>query len=550
MQTSLSHNADVERNLPPTLARSDSGRDRRTHGRSAVPHSVQLRTRGRRTRSRERSGTLLHWSPKGGRIEIPHALEGGEWLDLRFPRSSAAHLPDDFPANRPISAQVVAKAAVDTRAQAGYAYGLKFHVGKDRRRLRFLDRCITCLAFSAFVAIFANVCYLKAYNINYFWYSPLANFYSLVISCYILSRFVLSVFYRPPRDVGYLPTVSAVIACKNEEVSIARTLECIYQSDYPKDRLEVIVVNDGSTDNTLSEMQRTKARHPDLQIIDFETNLGKRHGMAAGARRARGQILLYVDSDSFVRPDAVRQMVQGFADAEVGAVCGHADVQNAHQNMLTKMQEVRYFVAFRVVKAAESLFSTVACCSGCLAAYRRSYLMPILDEWLNQSFLGTPATFGDDRSLTNYMLRRYRVIYNSKAIATTIVPDSYRKFFKQQLRWKKSWVRETFIASGFMWRRHPVAAFFYYLGGIFPVISPIVAFNALVLPLISPRHVSFLYIYGALLMATLYGLYYLWQHRNWLWVYGIVFSFFYMFVLVWQTYYALLTVRRNHWGTR
>jgi hyaluronan synthase len=142
------------------------------------------------------------------------------------------------------------------------------------------------------------------------------------------------------------------------------------------------------------------------------------------------------------------------------------------------------------------------------------------------------------------------VIYNSRAVCSTIVPETYRQFFKQQLRWKKSWVRETFLASRFMWRRHPMAAFFFYLGGIFPVISPVVAFNALILPVFNADPVSLLYVYGATLMSGLYGLYYLARMRSRLWVYGVAFSFFYMFLLVWQTYYALLTVRRNHWGTR
>jgi hyaluronan synthase len=176
--------------------------------------------------------------------------------------------------------------------------------------------------------------------------------------------------------------------------------------------------------------------------------------------------------------------------------------------------------------------------------------MPILDEWLNQTFLGTRATFGDDRSLTNFILRRHRVIYNSSATCTTLAPESWRQFFRQQLRWKKSWIRETFIGAGFMWRRHPAAAFFYYLGAVFPVVSPIVVFNALVYPPLVGGRISLLYVYGATLMAALYGLYYLGRKRNGLWLYGVAFSFFYMLVLVWQTYYALATVRRNHWGTR
>ena len=407
------------------------------------------------------------------------------------------------------------------------------------------------LAIVLFAAGVAHVGYLKISNIEYFWYRPWANTYSLLISFYILSRFFLSAFYRPPRETAsYRPTVSAVIACKNEEKSIARTIHCLYASDYPEHLFEVIAINDGSTDGTLREMQRVKELYPRLRIIDFGRNLGKRHGMAAGARAARGEILVYVDSDSFVRRDTLARIVQGFKDPDVGGVCGHALVHNARKNFLTRMQEVRYYVAFRVVKAAESLFGAVACCSGCLAAYRRRYVMPILDVWLRQRFLGTNATFGDDRSLTNFMLRRYRVIYDSRAICSTIVPETYRQFFRQQLRWKKSWVRETLLAGRFMWRRHPMAAFFFYLGGIFPFISPIVVCAALVVPLFGFGTVSLLYIYGATLMSALYGLYYLGRLRSGLWVYGVAFSFFYMLILVWQTYYAMFTVRRNHWGTR
>ena len=72
------------------------------------------------------------------------------------------------------------------------------------------------------------------------------------------------------------------------------------------------------------------------------------------------------------------------------------------------MQAVRYFVAFKVVKAAESVFSAVTCCSGCFSAYRREAILPHLDWWEHQTFLGRPSTFGDDRSLTNCVLRTGR----------------------------------------------------------------------------------------------------------------------------------------------
>lgn len=439
---------------------------------------------------------------------------------------------------------------IDNRPAAVSTYTIRFAKGwRKKLSVRLGELFPLCALFVFFLGV-ANVFYLKADNVQYFWYTPLLNLYGILISSYILTRFLIAPFYRAPKDCGYLPKISVIIACKNEEDSIRATIDCVYRSNYPRELLEVVAVNDGSTDNTLAEMQRAEKDHPTLSVINFETNLGKRHGMAAGARMATGEILVYIDSDSFVRPSTLRKIVQGLADPEVGAVCGHANVTNAQTNLLTKMQEVRYFVAFRVIKSAEAVFSTVSCCSGCLAAYRRSYVMEVLDTWLKQRFLGVEATFGDDRSLTNYMLRRYRVIYDYEAMCTTLVPDTYKKFLRQQLRWKKSWLRETWIASHFMWKRNPIAVFFFYLGAIFPVLAPLVVLNSLVIPLVVYGELSYVYIYGATLMATLYGLVYLAYYRNRLWVYGIAFSFFYMLVLVWQTFYAMLTVRQNHWGTR
>ncbi|RTZ96801.1 MAG: family 2 glycosyl transferase [Deltaproteobacteria bacterium] len=508
---------------------------------------------------------LLDSSASGGCIRSSVPLNVGDWIQIHLGKSAAklkgiaAH---KFIAKGRITARIVRIAKEKCfgdgeKSNSDHFYGISYAVDLKERLSLLFYRQIPLIVATLFLIGVLNALYLKSFNIFFFWYQPLFNSYSLFVTLYILSRFFLAVFYRPPKDVNFLPSISVVVACKNEEDSIRKTIDCIYESDYPPDLMEVIAINDGSTDNTLHEMRLTAKDHPGFEIINFEKNLGKRHGMAAGARKARGEILIYIDSDSFVQPNTLKKLVQGFSNPEVGAVCGHANVASYSSNMLTKMQQVRYFVAFRVIKASESIFSTVSCCSGCLAAYRRKFVMDILDVWLNQSFLGVPATFGDDRSLTNFMLHRYRVLYDSQAICTTIVPDRYYKFFKQQLRWKKSWIRETFIACKFMWRRHPLAAFFFYSGAIFPVVAPIIVLNALVLPLIGPvlsvdifGPPSYLYVYGAFLMAVLYSLVYLLYYRDRIWIYGVAFSFFYMLVLVWQTYYAIITVRDNRWGTR
>ncbi|HNX95221.1 MAG TPA: glycosyltransferase [Holophaga sp.] len=527
---------------------SKKGRERREQKRYAINVSGKIFHRPA-LRSSDNMMRVTDISRSGAKIETMRPLAPGDWVTLRIPQFKAVQRrPNSY---IKVRAKVLHEAYASDGELGGFTYGVQF--ARDSKGLfRFaMSRILPWAATMAIIAIAILVGFFKTENIKFFWYHPFFNTYGILVSAYILSRFILAVFYRPPEHTpGYEPTVTAMVVCKNEEKAIYKTIQGIFQANYPLEKMQVISVNDGSTDGTLAEMERAKADHPSLEVIHFEINRGKRHGMAAGARKAKGDILVYVDSDSFIQPDAIRELVTAFADPEIGGVCGHANVDNARTNLLTKMQEVRYFVAFRVVKAAESVFSAVTCCSGCLAAYRRTYLLEFLDEWLAQTFLGCEATFGDDRSLTNKMLRNWKVIYNSRATCTTIVPEDWKVFFRQQLRWKKSWIRESLLATKFMWKRHPLVGFFFYFGVIFPLLSPVVVANALIIPVLHGQWFSLQYVLGTTVMATLFGLVYFARYRTRIWVYGIWFSFFYMFVLVWQTYYALLTVRKNHWGTR
>jgi hyaluronan synthase len=214
---------------------------------------------------------------------------------------------------------------------------------------------------------------------------------------------------------------------------------------------------------------------------------------------------------------------------------------------------VRYFVAFRVVKAAESVFHAVTCCSGCFSAYRRDAIMPRLEWWENQRFLGVDSTFGDDRSLTNCVLRDWRVVYEKKARSHTIVPSTFRAFLTQQTRWKRSWTRESLLVARFIWRKHPVAALFTYLSIVLPLIAPAAALHAIVWgPIAHGGTLPLVYIAGIYALAMVYSLYYVLYQDEYslVWVYGVLFVFFYLGIMLWQTYYAIATCRTASWGTR
>ena len=422
----------------------------------------------------------------------------------------------------------------------------------NRRWVRVLSAVTRVVVGVYSVAILAFVWLTKDLTMGSFTDNPVFAGYSTAVVIYVLGRFVIALFYRPWPDQGYRPTVSIIVPAFNEEDCIAKTLEACFAVDYPRDKLEIIVVNDGSTDDTWLRICDVKGRHTELYAIDLGANYGKRGAMAEGLRRCSGEIAFFVDSDSYLDRDAVKAIVAPFADPEVGGVVGHADVENAMENWLTKMQQVRYYSAFRVIKATESVLGgTVICASGCCAAYRRSVVMEDLEAWEFQTFLGRPATFGDDRALTNRILRSHKVVYQETARATTMVPETMRVFLRQQLRWKKSWLRESIEVCRYFWRKHLLAAILTYASIAFPFFAPFVVLHAVLGHLVGGSGDGlWFYLIGTYAMALLYSLYYAFKRHAGLWYHGMTFVLVYMTTLVFQTYWGILTMRDNRWGTR
>lgn len=460
-------------------------------------------------------------------------------------------LPEGVMPEQFVHGAVKMEAEVRRRDEESGEVGLQFKETLDER----LDRTVWFfMRWLAIMVLFAAVCVtlvIKYQNVHNFFFDVPVFAYSLLVGGYLLSRFLFAAFYRPSKPVAERPPMSVIIPAHDEEDHIERTVRQIMDSDYPREKLQVIAVDDGSTDSTLERLRAVQETYPELVVIHLPEAQGKREALATGVRLATGEYLVFVDSDSFLEPDALGQLLNRFKRSEVAAVTGHCDVENQWTNLLTKMQSVRYYTSFRVMKAAESIFGVVTCLSGPIAAYRRDRLMEVMEDWLNQRFLGRPATFGDDRSLTNMLLRKgYEVEYESRARCTTMVPEHYRQFLRQQMRWKRSWFRESMIAMSFMWRTPPFMAISFYLGFLLPLISPAVVLRALIYVPVVQRVTPLAYLMGVTLMSVLLSSVYMIFRRSKLWWYGIPFCFFYMFVLVWQMPWAVLTFFKTSWGTR
>jgi hyaluronan synthase len=371
----------------------------------------------------------------------------------------------------------------------------------------------------------------------------------------LISRFALALYYKDDHDTEYkdseYPKITFIIACKNEEDSIEATIDTCLESEYPG-KMDCIAVNDGSTDKTYKRMLVSKKKYKGLlKVINFKINKGKREAMRDGTLAASGEIIIFIDSDSFVEKGAVKHLVEHFMeDEKVGAVSGNTLVENVNSNILTKMQSARYGISFDIFKAAESVFGTVTCCPGCFSAYRKDAVLNVLDRWFEQKFLGVKSTYGDDRSLTNFILRKWKVVYCRTAKATTIVPDKFKKFYFQQLRWKKSWIKEGIFNTGsFIWKKNIIASISFYINLIIPMFGPIVVLNV-IYQTIYYHSSPLVFVFGIIVMSILFGIYYNLIFPNKYWGYVAVFTVIYAFVLIWQMPYAFFRLRDVRWGTR
>lgn len=392
--------------------------------------------------------------------------------------------------------------------------------------------------------------FLQIRNADNYYYQPLVSIYSLLAGTFVVSRFLFAAFYSPPPDVGYTPSVTVLVPCMNEEAVIRQTIERIFSAGYPQDRLEVVCVNDGSSDDTLREMLKAQTRHPRLVVVDFEKNRGLCHAWGVAMMLARGEFVVCVDSDTFIFPGSLNKLVQGFVDPTVGGISGHCDVENANANLLTRMQDVRYYFSYKIMKASESIFGTVSCLPGCFSAYRRICVLAVLEDWMNATVMGVHGNYADDRSLTNRILKNYNIIYDDTALATTIAPESWKQYTRQQARWMRSYLREIIRTGRFIWRKHPVPAISWYAMMWLPLVEPFVMLQALLIGPLMAQTFRADYTLGVLSITLVWSLHFLaTTGRRWWWG-GITFTLTYIAFYSWQIYWALFTLRGRKWGTR
>ena len=369
------------------------------------------------------------------------------------------------------------------------------------------------------------------------------------------------------------PPVACLVAVHNDDAIIGECIRSLVAQSYPNK--QIVVIDDASTDGTLAVVRGLEAKHG-LVVIALAENVGKKAALAQGVAQTEASILAFTDSDSIWAPDALERAVAVFqVDEDVGAVSGHCRALNGGRNLITKVLDSWYEGQFSVRKAFESSFDAVTCVSGPFAAFRREAIYNFMPEWTDDRFLGQEFRFATDRTLTGfvlgsrqvgprllqkhrqssfleprYPLRNWKVVYAKSVRAWTEVPDSLPRLMRQQVRWKKSFLRNIFFTGRFYWRRPLLAALVYYLHVVFVVLGPFVAFRHLIYaPLHGNPTSAFLYLFGILLIGSMFSLAY-WREEpdSRGWFYRPIMSVLSTVLLSWLVFYALLTIKRMTWN--
>jgi hyaluronan synthase len=361
---------------------------------------------------------------------------------------------------------------------------------------------------------------------------------------------------RPDEEVDW-PFVSVIMSALNEEELIGKSIDSIFASNYPKEKLEVICINDGSTDMTFYHMRRAKQKYGEkLKIINFRKNLGKRRALYIGLKKSKGEIIVTSDTDSKIGRSAIRNIVLPLIkDKKTGAVSGRVAVLNEKDNLLTRMLSVRYSISFNYGRGYQSVYGAVLCCPGALTAYRKDLMQSIIHECLTQTFLNAPCTHGEDRALTTLVLKAgYMVKYQSNAIVYTKVPSKFGQMNKMYLRWTRSYVRESVFFARFMFTRYrtkhrvlPIFDFFFmtFLHPFHLFSIAVIAYSFVINPLFILRHIAFLIVSSFIL-----SLYYLRTNKSLAFLFGIPYTIITAVLLWWLVPFSVLTIKNQSWLTR
>jgi cellulose synthase/poly-beta-1,6-N-acetylglucosamine synthase-like glycosyltransferase len=263
-------------------------------------------------------------------------------------------------------------------------------------------------------------------------------FLFLVVATYILYPILLFMAYavsQAMRDYHYLinreerrtrlfntedlPSVSLLIAAYNEEKYLVDRIANLQQMDYPRQKLEVVIVSDGSTDRTNEILQ--SVGHPNIRVILLPDRKGKSNALNCAVRSAKHDLLIFSDAATLFEPQALRRLVRHFVNPRVGAVCGSVSFRRTTESQQT---EGIFWKFEGMLRLMEARLNATLTASGAIYALRRQCFSPLTTSTVIEDFVVTMRA----RKLG------YQVLYDPEAAAVEVAAESVDGEFARRVR--------------------------------------------------------------------------------------------------------------------
>ena len=300
--------------------------------------------------------------------------------------------------------------------------------------------------------------------------------------------------HRPKRiRLKQYPPLTILIAAFNEEHQIIDTLNGIKLQNY-NGTLEIIVINDGSTDATAALLQSNQENFPWLKVLDLETNGGKSAALNQGFAQSSHEMIITLDADSYLYEDSLHCIVERFMEdpKNTRAVAGTILVRNSRESWITKAQEWDYFHGIAAIKRVQSLYQGTLVAQGAFSIYSREALLEVG---------GWPEGVGEDIILTWALLNAgYRIGHSEDACVFTDVPVTLMQFSRQRQRWSRGVIEAFKKYPGVLFKPR-LSTMFIYWNLMFPLLDLI--FTLSFIPGIVLALLGYFWIVGPMTLALI-----------------------------------------------
>ncbi len=230
---------------------------------------------------------------------------------------------------------------------------------------------------------------------------------------------------KPPPLPSY-PLVSLIVPCHNEGEHVRETIDHLAKQTYPN--VEIIAVNDGSTDDTGAQLDQLMKEIPELRVLHLATNRGKATGLRAAALAAKGEYLVCVDGDALLDSYATHWLVMHMLESpRVGAVTGNPRIRN-RSTLLGRLQVGEFSSIIGLIKRAQRVYGRIFTVSGVICAFRKSALHDV-------GYWTTDMVTEDIDVSWRLQMRHWEIRYEPNALCWILMPETFRGLWKQRLRW-------------------------------------------------------------------------------------------------------------------